>query len=44
MIKKYRYADNINITKDWIVFLSTNSDNDTIMKMVRIDGEKEKEL
>lgn len=43
-IKKSKSASNINITKDWILFIGINEDYDNQMKMIRTDGEKEKNL
>lgn len=43
-IKEVEAVNNINIAENWIFFVSTNEDSDTIMKMVSIDGKKEKEL
>ena len=44
VIKKVSDLSNINITKDWVVFLGENDEYDTIMKMIELDGNEEKEL
>lgn len=43
-IKKTQMAIDINVTEDWVLFLSMNEDSDTIIKMVSKDGEKEKDI
>lgn len=43
-IKKAEMALNINIVDDWIVFVGTNEDYDTVMKMISTDGDKYKNL
>lgn len=43
-VKKAKYISGINIVEDWIIYLTTNGDYESVVKMVRKDGEKEKEL
>lgn len=43
-IKKSEMALNINVVDNWILFIGTNEDYDTVMKMVSLDGKKEKNL
>ena len=43
-IKKTEYATNINVVKDWVIFLGMDDDYNSLMKMISIDGEEEKDL
>ncbi len=43
-IKKTKYATNINVVKDWVIFLGMDDDYNSLMKMISIDGEEEKDL
>lgn len=43
-ITKAKTTLDINITKDWILLLGQNDDEDLVVKMIRTDGKKEKEL
>lgn len=44
IITNTKEALNLNVTDKWVFFLGINSDNNSIMKMVSIKGDKEKEL
>ena len=43
-IKKSTKAMNINIIDDWILYLGNDEDDNMKLKMIKIDGKKEKDL